>query len=277
MRLSAAAMALSTLGTLGALLGSVWAAGCTGLSKDCELNLTCPTTSGSSSGGPDDGGADASDADGDASCANVFVDGECNTCLVASCCQAILDCKDDANCLYCLNTVSPDDPKCTSAATQMTVNAFYGCDSLHCSVACAAKDTCNPITNNGCGSDGTACDLAPANGTFECFPPPNSAQICGVCDNTKSPYCAPGLHCYAPTNTCARFCCNDADCGGGVCELDALAALGSALTLAGDMVGVCLDMHIPDGGVDGGGTTPACGAPATSMSMGSCVGGFPGM
>lgn len=272
MRFTAAAMALSML---GALTGALWSSGCTGLSKDCELNLTCPTTSAASStgsGGGTDAGSDAA-----TSCTDVFTAGDCNTCLVASCCQPILDCANDPHCLYCLNTLITDDPQCTSAATQKAVNAFYGCDSLHCSVACVAKDTCNPVTNDGCGTDGSACDLGTSAGTFQCFQPPNNAQLCGMCDNAKGPYCAPGMHCFPPTNTCARYCCSDADCGGGVCELDPMIALGGTETIAGDAVGICLTMLVPDGGVDGGGASPACTAPATSTSKGSCVAGFPPM
>jgi hypothetical protein len=274
-------MALSTLGTLGAILATavcVWtaAAGCNGLSKDCELNLTCPTTSAASSSGTGTGGGDAGP-----SCIDVFVAGACNTCLETSCCQSIIDCKADAHCLYCLDTTIPNDPLCTSAATQKVVNTFYGCDSLHCATACVAADTCNPITNDGCGTDGSACDLGLSQGTFQCFPPPNSAQLCGVCDDSKGPYCAPGLHCYPPTLTCARYCCSDADCGSGVCELDPTVALGGAETIAGDMAGICLTMLVPDGGADGGadggGASPACDAPATSTTKGACVAGFPPM
>jgi hypothetical protein len=271
MRFTASAMVFSTLCLV---LGAAWEAGCTSLSKDCELNLTCKTASASSSSGAGTGGGGA---DAGTSCKDVFTAGDCNTCLETSCCQAIIDCKDDAHCLYCLNTLITDDPLCTSAATQKTFNAFIGCEDLHCATACVAKDTCNPITNDGCGTDGSACDLGTSQGTFQCFQPPNTAQLCGVCDNVKGPYCAPGLHCFAATNTCARYCCNDADCGTGVCELDATIALGGALTIAGDAAGVCLTMLVPDGGVDGGGAASACDAPLTSTSKGSCVAGYPPM
>lgn len=272
MRFTAAAMVLSTL---GALVGAAWAAGCTGLSKDCELNLTCPTSSAASSSS----GAGTGGADGGAACHGVFVAGTCNTCLEASCCQEIVDCKNDAHCLHCLNTITPNDPLCTGASTQKTVNAFVGCESVHCTKACVAKDICNPITNDGCGTDGSTCDASGNPATFQCFPPPNNAQLCGACDGSKGPYCAPGLHCYG--GTCARYCCAGSDCGTGVCELDPVVAFGVALSIAGDAAGICLKMLVPDGGADGGpdggGASPACDAPATSTSKGSCVPGHPPM
>ena len=110
MRFTAAAMALSTL---GALLGAAW--GCTGLSKDCELNLTCPATGAASATGTGTStGTGTGGGDGGTSCIDVFTAGDCNTCLEASCCQPIIDCKEDAHCLYCLNSIITNDPLCTS-------------------------------------------------------------------------------------------------------------------------------------------------------------------
>ena len=270
MRPIAAALALATLLTLSAVWSGV---ACTGLSGDCELNLTCPGTSSSSSSG----GADA--GDGGESCHGVFAAGDCDTCLQGSCCQAIIDCKDDPNCLYCEDAPTQNDPKCTSTATQKAVNALIGCEDLHCSGACVATDECNPVTNNGCDTDGgTACDLGFDPDTFDCYPPPNAATLCGACDNTNGPYCGPGLHCYF--ETCARYCCSDADCGSGVCELDVQVAFGGAVP-AGDLVGICVTALVPDGGTggpDGGSdSTSACDAPATSVSLGACFAGYSAM
>ena len=53
---------------------------------------------------------------------------------------------------------------------------------------------------------------------------------------------------------CARYCCNDGDCGGGKCDMSTVS----------QGVGLCVTTA-PDAGVN-----PACNAPAMAPSMGSC-------
>jgi hypothetical protein len=62
---------------------------------------------------------------------------------------------------------------------------------------------------------GEACDNGPDN--FNCYPAPNTGDLCGACDNQNT-FCKDGLTCVPTdaqgTGKCARFCCTDADCGG---------------------------------------------------------------
>jgi hypothetical protein len=129
-------------------------------------------------------------------------------------------------------------------------------------------DQCNPVTNDGCPSDGSVCD-ADDTGHFKCFPPPNEVAQCGSCDG-QTTFCVAQLTCVVQKNqtsgSCYRYCCTDADCGtGGACDLAlAKAVLQPADPM--DKVGLCV-----------AGTSPSCGAtPGSPPSGGSCVGGFTG-
>ncbi len=113
---------------------------------------------------------------------------------------------------------------------------------------------CNPVTNAPCAT-GEACDASNM-GTFECFPPPNDGKLCGACDNSKGPFCGGGLGCAQ--KKCAKYCCDDGDCGtGGKCtKSDANGPFWPGVN-----VGICLDATM----------AAACMAPAMSPSKGSCV------
>jgi hypothetical protein len=92
---------------------------------------------------------------------------------------------------------------------------------------------CNPVTSAPCNIDaGEACDYEGAG--FHCYPPPppNTAVICGACDDTNGPACAPTGTCVPVDGggqACARFCCDDTDCGQGHCDKG-----------TGQTVGLCL-------------------------------------
>jgi hypothetical protein len=128
-------------------------------------------------------------------------------------------------------------------------------------------DQCNPVSGAGCALvNGEACDLNYDTGLFACFPPPNSAPVCGDCDELTLP-CGSESTCVQPGDgsfgTCYRYCCTDADCGGdGVCDTG-LGANYLQPALPSDVVGLC---------VQGGG--PACTPPASPPSGGSCIGGY---
>jgi len=58
---------------------------------------------------------------------------------------------------------------------------------------------------------------------------------------------------------CARYCCDDGDCGsGGVCDTSLLV----------EHVGICVTM------IDAAGEAQACSAPMTAPSNGSCFTGL---
>lgn len=262
-------------------IAHAWAVGCSDLSGDCELNLTCAGAASSSGGSAPDagakdaGGKDASapDAAGDASaaCHGVFAPGDCSTCLEASCCGEIAACTADDKCFACFTGQVPLD-QCHAASTEAALQQMIGCQGAKCVEACTPKDTCNPVTSAGCEADpGSACDLG-GTGTFQCFPPPNDAKLCQTCAPASGQYCVSGMTCLMPVNVCAKYCCTDADCGQGTCWHDATRIFGAPLALSEDDVGVCV-VKKPDPGEN---PKPACDVAAAPPSGGDCVGYPPG-
>jgi hypothetical protein len=95
-------------------------------------------------------------------------------------------------------------------------------------VTLGADTECNPVTNAGCATmAGAACDIS-GNG-FSCKPPPNIMNVCGVCGGPDSGSCRGGQTCIGK---CARYCCDEGDCNGGICFKDPFAAFAN--------VGVCV-------------------------------------
>ena len=92
---------------------------------------------------------------------------------------------------------------------------------------------CNPVTGAPCDADaGQACDYKGAG--FHCYvpPPANTAPICGTCDDNTGPACAPMGTCVpvdGGTMACARFCCDNTDCGAGHCAKGTGQAVGLCL------------------------------------------------
>jgi hypothetical protein len=199
------------------------------------------TVSGTSGGGG---------AGGASPCLDILPSDPCNDCLMTKCCTKLAACAQDQSCWSCITE---------------TDSGMLSCAVSACAVACApSPPSCNPVTNAGCAA-GAACDYADdANKkvTFGCFAPPpqNTAAICAACDD-QTTACAGGSTCLvaqgATTGACAKFCCDDGDCGSGVCQQGA--------TLFG--VGVC----VTAASADAGKPAPACDAPVVSPSMGSCV------
>lgn len=113
------------------------------------------------------------------------------------------------------------DPACGAPMTSPSAGSCITVDAN-------AGIECNPVTNAGCDTAaGEACDFS-ADG-FTCYPAPNDAALCGACDQSAGPYCAGGMTC--PGDKCAKFCCNDGDCGAnGKCDT----------TLTGMDVGLCV-------------------------------------
>lgn len=132
------------------------------------------------------------------------------------------------------NSTTTGGMDCTGVLGDPT-DACFTCIEGSC---CAELDACLGDTNcSGCLSgSGTSCDTDPL-----------LADVSTCLDASCSAECgAPG--------ECARFCCTDGDCGTGVCDKD----------LTGDAnVGICVATAMM--------TPPACDAPATSPSNGSCV------
>lgn len=160
----------------------------------------------------------------------------CQACVEQNCCAEVLGCHDTEPCwqdCYLFH----DEDKCHANDTAHTAYHTMGaCFTTSCAVECGLADPtpictaptatpsgscvtvdttnlCNPITNQGCATD-TVCD-ANDTGGFECFPGDNTAPLCAACGESTS-YCAVGMHCLG--GKCARFCCDDSECGAGKCD-----------------------------------------------------------
>jgi hypothetical protein len=147
--------------------------------------------------------------------------------------------------------------------------ACIDCMDMSCMAeqqACAADVPtfiqCNPVTAEPCNLN-ERCDLVYVADTpigFQCIIADNNSATCESCTYVfgSDTYCEAGNTCVdasgqvAAGGTCARYCCNDGDCGTGSCVPGLLPAVPE--------LGVCLTM-----------TTPACDAPAMAPSMGACV------
>jgi hypothetical protein len=253
LRLPAAALALSALFALASGYGAV---GCTDLSTDCDLNLTC--------GPPPD----------PPSCNDYYFGGVCDTCMKASCCKELDECDEDGACIGgCVFGVLPSPPVCSAPPTSELLGALAKCQADNCAVQCAPMDQCNPVTGNGCPSVDFSCELVYP-GMFVCIPPYGVvSKLCQTCSYEMPPYCGAGFRCLPgmSSTVCARYCCTDADCGAtGRCELDPMKAFGAQLAVPGDVVGVCVSTATP--------TDAACDMlPEPPPSGGTCFGGFPPM
>lgn len=166
---------------------------------------------------------------------------------------------------------------CASACEGLCSGSSSGSDCTVCiNDNCAAEQQtcgedvrpdifCNPVTQEPCAPT-EACDrVQPFPGTvsgFFCFPPPNETAICESCNTNVGRTCEAGLTCVDDTGAlpatdglCGRYCCDDEDCGTGVC-------LKGTYAPAAPDLGVC---------AEGGGDVPACDVPSASDSGGSCV------
>jgi hypothetical protein len=176
------------------------------------------------------------------------------------CCQGSCS----AECGLTCSGAGPAPPGCLDCLTAACPIEVTECKT-------GAPIACNPVSGAPCDlSAGAACDawfLQPDGANqkfwgFRCYPPPNDAGLCEPCKDghpsAEQPrWCGAGLTCSAmgaPTSgdgTCARYCCDDGDCGSGTCLKGFYGTSG---------VGICLATS----------TTPSCDAPATSPSGGSC-------
>jgi hypothetical protein len=75
---------------------------------------------------------------------------------------------------------------------------------------------CNPVTNEPCtaGMD-LVCDIAGSVG-FKCWPTARPGELCDDCNQGGMMFCGAGMTCVG-VHACARYCCEDGDCGSGTC------------------------------------------------------------
>lgn len=217
--------------TLGLAFGA-----CTSGGEGAGGQASSSTTTGS-------GGAAACTDNGD----------DCSVCVATKCCAQIHACQADALC----NDVCLADTSAGACQVDQPFLDLVKCLDQDCAV-CTAKvpSACNPVTNEGCINH-KSCDLA-ENATYQCFSGNNVVDLCGTCDYAGQ-FCEPGLRCRLQAagdlqGQCARYCCDDGDCGSGVCDKTNLK----------EGVGYCVALG------DAGPTGPACDAPLTAPSGGKC-------
>jgi hypothetical protein len=257
-----------------------------------EADEDAPVACSSGSSGPVPSGSGAAGVSGAGAgppCGGT-IPGECGACTEAGCCAELITCTSDPGCVDCINDPSlVGAPSATCAAVASSSarrsDALTGCIAAAqcpgdpCLVnpepapncdppvpapsagACAASLPCNPITSEGCNTGlGEVCDLAGV-GVFACSTQGYANLTCSGCGATR--WCGVGGTCYGAL--CARFCCDDGDCGTGECSFVALGASSSP-------VGICVQPSGPPSGGAGGAPAGAGGAAAG----GGAAGGFGG-
>jgi hypothetical protein len=182
--------------------------------------------------------------------------GACGACVDAKCCDQVVACANDSDCVDCFNGAAADPSICTASTVYQ---ALYTCEQTNsCVDPCTPvppTSACNPVTSAECTTAGDSCDLA-SDQTYQCFDSATEA-LCAACDYSTPKYCAPGMFCLADdtgVGQCARYCCADTDCGTGTCDK----------TNFPGGVGICVAAG------DAGTPKPSCDAPKVSPSGGSC-------
>ena len=216
-------------GNTAASTGGATSTGATASSTGATTSSTGATTSSTTGAG------------GAPDCSAFFATpGPCGLCTEQKCCSELTACKGSQDCLDCMMGVKDvkTDPACKAAPTKALLDAVDTCDNTQCTNAClnpdmdtaacdakttqvgacatdTAKFPCNPITNAGCKA-GEQCDYAigmGADDTFVCFP--LDPMPTSVCEDCSMHFCGAGLTCIG---TCARYCCDNTDCGTGICS-----------------------------------------------------------
>lgn len=224
---------------------------------------TTPPSPGITVGpGPGPGPSVASVTTGPPACGG-FVGGECAPCAESFCCDWIAACFDTGGCVDCV----ADPSTCSfSPSGAEFADALFQCLWSSCSDTCfsatqrqAACDAflpggsdgacftvdnqtsfCNPVKADDCGDIGV-CDVG-TNALFECVPKPiSSAGPCKPCG--ASGFCDPGYACV--DGLCARYCCDDSDCGSGHCDQTLPDAAPDAA------IGLCMQGGGGQGGTGG--------------------------
>jgi hypothetical protein len=121
--------------------------------------------------------------------------------------------------------------------------------------------TCDPVTAWPCDTSSESCGYSAPTGAYVCYPIVDPAPVCGACDLSQGLYCAPGLACDRDTLVCTPFCCSDADCPRGRCQLDALNE--DALASTGYCFeNIALSCFAPDAGSEVDASAPGEGSSA---------------
>lgn len=234
----------------GASLGIAAFAGCSSVESVDPAGGTSSTssaTSASSSATTSTSDTTGSTSSGNpAMCAGLGVDnfpGDCGACLEDKCCAELEAWAGEGDLTLELNncraiTCGVD---CVPAAPALVPDAECaappGPQATGACVTLGGFIECNPVTNELCD---TAAGEACVNTTsgFVCFALSFDANICDPCNAGNGPYCKAGSTCVSNLATCAKFCCDDSDCGPGRCFKE--AADGALVFGFAPNVGVCV-------------------------------------
>jgi hypothetical protein len=156
----------------------------------------------------------------------------CLACGKRACCAEIQACVAIDGCPACALGNAADPAACDTPEIQAAMATLSSCLLGCCSNDCPFVPGCNPVTNTGCdATKGEVCDTDGA-GSFRCYPKetldPNAAppQLCEGCGTGN--WCAGGLACIDGLG-CAKYCCDDGDCGGGFCDTSGTGTVGVCL------------------------------------------------
>ncbi|MBI4704632.1 MAG: hypothetical protein HY744_26305 [Deltaproteobacteria bacterium] len=215
---------------------------------------TSSSSSGASSSSSSSASSSSSSTSGQPPDCTGLLEGECGVCLEGSCCDELGICGETEGCMDCLT-----GGECTGGEEE--AQAVATCAQDNCEAECfgepppamdpACKDVpdpspskgacakvgdpgldCNPVTNEPCdGKAGQACDSNYQDSKFQCYDPPNENKLCTACGDQDG-WCLPTYTCVGK---CAKYCCDNADCGPeGVCDKTIFADFGKG------EVGACL-------------------------------------
>jgi hypothetical protein len=240
---------------------------------------------------------DETSAAAPAACEDLLVADPCLDCLEAgTCCGSVRTCLEDGACLECVagykSSCAGDAWLDLLACTTKYCSSECGAHRVPVAVCDAPEDApsdgscvqlggsvgCNPVTNDGCDTAaGEACDFGA--GQWSCYEAPNTNAVCADC-SLRDGFCEPGYTCVqqvvigedglSVAGSCARTCCDDADCGSGVC--------GQKVKVDGVEVGACIEASPGTGGAGGaaGGAGGSGGAPVGGAGGASASGGNAG-
>jgi hypothetical protein len=181
---------------------------------------------GAGGGGAGTGGAGGAGAPADCSNVAIAMPDACTDCVKGTCCDALAACNAIPNCVKCFFGEETDTKICGTPEIQAASETLFHCTECKCADKCLPKQ-CNPVTNEPCDTAaGEACDFGQSG--FVCYPAPNDQKLCEECDAANGPWCEGG-HTCGEDGGCAKFCCDDGDCGTGICE-----------KFQGQDLGVCL-------------------------------------
>jgi len=160
---------------------------------------------------------------------------------------ALLRCGDSDLTTTTIESVMPGDgssaPAPDAGGAELVPPSDLSCGGL------VGDSTCDPVTAWPCDTSSESCGYSAPRAAYVCYPIVDPAPACGACDLGQGLYCAPGLACDRDTLVCTPFCCSDADCPRGRCQLDALNE-GALASTGYCFENIALSCFAPDAGSD---------------------------